>query len=61
MDSDSEAITGASCVAHRHVATFIYLRDGGSTRMVSVDPGDLHTALEHDRQTSDSVMASRSE
>lgn len=49
VDIDSERIEGSSVVAYRHVATFIYLRDGSATRMVSVEAADLSAAREADR------------
>lgn len=49
VDIDSERIDGGNCVAHRHVATYIYLPNASGTRMVLVDPTDLAAALERDR------------
>lgn len=50
VDIDNERIEGVSGVAHRHVATFIYLKSETGSRMVSVDPGDLNLAGERDRE-----------
>ena len=50
LEVDNEKIDGPSSIAHRHVATFIYLRDGSASRMVSVEPSELAAALERDRQ-----------
>ena len=49
VDIDNERIEGVSSVAHRHVATYIYLPGASGTRMVLVDPGELNAALERDR------------
>ena len=52
VDIDSEIIEGVNCVAHRHVATFLYLRDDNRTRLVQVDPSELAAAIDRDRAAS---------
>ncbi len=53
VDTDEELIEGLSFLAYRRVQTVLYVPgEPGQTfvmRMVTVDPGELDAALEHDR------------
>jgi hypothetical protein len=54
IEQDEEMIEGLSWLAYRRVATFIHLPAIGSQslagQVVQIDPAELETALESDRQ-----------
>ncbi|MEI9406914.1 hypothetical protein [Mesorhizobium argentiipisi] len=53
VEHDEEALEGASLIAWRRVATFIYLPaisvSGATQQMVPIEPASLEAALEQDQ------------
>lgn len=49
LDRDEDRVEAGGHVGFRHVASYLHLTIGTTSRMVSVDPDDLTRALAHDR------------
>ena len=45
IETDEEIIEGNEHTVYRRVATLLYIRRGGTTRAVTIDPLDLEAAL----------------
>lgn len=52
VEVDEEIIEGNERTIYRRIATLLILRSGSTTRTVTVNPGDLESALAMDRASS---------
>jgi hypothetical protein len=50
IDTDEEEIPASDRTAYRRTAVYLYVSNGGSTRMLVIDPHDLESALGRDSQ-----------
>jgi hypothetical protein len=51
VETDEEVIEGNERTIYRRVATLLFVRSGGTTRTVTVEPLDLAQALANDRSS----------
>jgi hypothetical protein len=48
VETDEELIDLNGRTAYRRIATMLYLRQGGTTRAIPIEPAELQAALERD-------------
>ena len=52
VETEEEAIDAGQHIVYLRVATLLYVRSPGMTRTLTVDPGDLQSALARDKANS---------